>query len=678
VLGNADAIKKVQDQVDSYVLHNGLMSTGSGLLVQLDKIRSSTQGAIKDTEDKAKADREAGVATTSYADAVSKTTTVTQDNTDATQDNTDTLEKWIKAQWAAADAALALSGSYTGFERMLDTTAESTDKLVKSTKHKTDLTNLDTKAGQDAKDILDKIASSTLTHVKAMEKAQEPQKKITSEIERGREALVKQARQMGFSETAIADLVAKYDLLPENVTTTIDENGASTAQTRIDNLLTSVKKLPKKQQAEILSTFNTKGLEAAEAALNKIDKKTVHPKIDPQLTKSTVVVKVVRGSGGSGGGRADLDNADGGILASSLAGIIREFASGGFGQPQIRPFQGAAGVLWGEQGSGPWEAFISGAPQKKIRSRAIASDVVGRLGGVAQFADGGIAEPTWNGMPLSYWKDELKTNLELTRLQISIRDLKKSLVETETYNPPGKKKKATRLKLRGLDAVEARQQLAEDENELKLSLLAQQLNASKSGTIDAQIAAWQTADQNSRDAWQQAQQDATDAQQAADQLASQSASNAQKWMDQYMTGSSYADLLANMNAGANSLVDFQNGLARLQNQGLNKTVLDYIAGTGSADLLNDVIAQGKAGIDALNGVTTNLATATDSLGKAQASSDYTTAPVLNNVTLPSYMTSGSAGASGSLVDSRQVVFQITQSDPYAVAVAVDQKLRYLT
>ena len=468
---------------------------------------------------------------------------------------TTSLKDLVTAMFAEADTALSLSGSQVSFERMLDNTAAATKKLVKETKNKTDLTNVDTKAGQNAKDILNQIAAGTISRVEAMAKANASQKSMTTETERGREALVKQARQMGFSEGAITNMVAKYDLIPQNISTTIKENGSADAQQRIDDLLARIKKLPKSQRADIEATFNNKGIKAAETALDKIDHTTAHPKIDPQLTKSTVVVKVVRGSGGSGGGRADLDNADGGILGLLGQHLVRQFASGGFGQPQIRPFQGAAGVQWGEAGSGPWEAFISGAPQKKARSIAIWREVGQRLLGgfsagalLGAFADGGIAEPTWNGQTLSYWQDQLKTPLELTRLEISIRDLKKDLSERETYRDHGRKK--TRLKLRNLDRTEAQQQLAEDQTELNLALKAKQLNESKSGTIEAQIAAWDAANAAAQAAADAAQQAAQQAQDAAQQTASQAASNSASLMADYMQGSSVADLIANMQAGA--------------------------------------------------------------------------------------------------------------------------------
>ena len=61
-------------------------------------------------------------------------------------------------------------------------------------------------------------------------------------------------------------------------------------------------------------------------------------------------------------------------------------------QSQIRP-AGGTGVRWAEEGAGPWEAFISGHPAKRWRSRWLLQEVAARLGGQVawtSYADGGI------------------------------------------------------------------------------------------------------------------------------------------------------------------------------------------------------------------------------------------------------------------------------------------------
>lgn len=88
------------------------------------------------------------------------------------------------------------------------------------------------------------------------------------------------------------------------------------------------------------------------------------------------------------------ENKSGGLYAGS--GMVQAMASGGFASigsqlPQIR-VAGGRGILWAEEGAGPWEAFVSGHPGKRSRSRSITEEVARRLGGQVAWsmADGGI------------------------------------------------------------------------------------------------------------------------------------------------------------------------------------------------------------------------------------------------------------------------------------------------
>ena len=88
------------------------------------------------------------------------------------------------------------------------------------------------------------------------------------------------------------------------------------------------------------------------------------------------------------------------VRSGGSAPLVKAYADGGLAfdgaftgaQPRIAK-AGGRGILWAEEGAGPWEAFISGHPAKKVRSRGIAEDTVDRLGGaitwVKPMADGG-------------------------------------------------------------------------------------------------------------------------------------------------------------------------------------------------------------------------------------------------------------------------------------------------
>lgn len=165
-------------------------------------------------------------------------------------------------------------------------------------------------------------------------------------------------------------------------------------------------------------------------------------------TGATVWIREKR-TGKDHGGGAQTSNADGGIHENG----VKTFANGGFDEfgrpvqrvPQIR--SGSQGtVMWGEPETG-WEAYVSGKPSQKPRNRQILSEAAGRLGGSVQwFADGGFTEAV--------------SARELTGLRIRVRDIQRALKETE------KTRRGKRFALRGLDRLEARQELREARAEL--------------------------------------------------------------------------------------------------------------------------------------------------------------------------------------------------------------------
>lgn len=635
------------------------------------------------------------VATAAHPDLVEKLS----DTQKAAAGGAQSMEDYAKSVWAAANAVLETSGSQIGFERALDDTSTAVDKLVaaqkKAGKYK-DLTNPDTEAGRKGLEQLNQLSTATAAYTSNLIKNGGTQDEVRLAVARARKEFIDEAKSMGYSTEEAEALADARGLIPKNIKLETTEEGTVAAKERLKDLKDAIKDLPKKAQTKVESEFEKSGVDAAYAALAKIDGKAADAwinsmldrggidewkKYKPETKKAYVDVFNRQRQGGP-------KLADGGLIE----GLIQRFASGGtWGQPQVRPFQGAAGVNWGEQGSGPWEAFISGAPQKKDRSIAVWREVGHRLLGsfsaqdvVAGFADGGIAEPTWGGKALSYWQDQLHTPLQITQLKIEIRDLKKDL--SEKYS---KGKNKGQHKLKGLDRTEAIQKLAEAEAELDLALKAQKVNADKLGSIANRLASYEQQkdeQQASQEAAEKAAQQAQDAaeraaQQAADaaaQLASTSASNSASLMAQYMQGSSAQDLIANMAAGAQEITKFQNLLAGLQTAGLNASVTDWLMGKGTsaADLAQQILAGGQSTIDFLNTGVGQLRTAADALGAAQATGNYTPAPVLSAVTLPGYMQSGASGAA--VGNTYHSVFQITQSDPYAVAVAVDQQFRYLT
>ena len=211
---------------------------------------------------------------------------------------------------------------------------------------------------------------------------------------------------------------------------------------------------------------------------------------------------------------------------------------------------------------------------------------------------------------------------------------------------------------------------AEDEKELDLALKAAELNKSKDGTIEARLAAYESA-----------KTAADDAASAAESTASSIASSASSWASTFQTGSSLADLISNMQSGASQLAQFNDMVGQLKSNGLSSSMSSWLLsqGTSGISLAQQILAGGSDAIAMLNEASGNLNSASTAIATTQETGTYTKSPVLSTVHLPSYVTSGAAGPTtpGSIYAPRSATFNVTSSDPYGAAVIIDQQLRYL-
>ena len=228
---------------------------------------------------------------------------------------------------------------------------------------------------------------------------------ITSAVERNYDM----SEAMAFVRIEVENFGASLDALPEDVKTTLSTPGAQLSQEQVDLLnrtigevpgltnarvlapgarpskdevdafVRSVGNVPGLTEANIRTMADLYGVQVAQTAIDRIKDKTVT--IRTRYTTSGVQVAV----------------ADGGMFTTHAGRMVQAYASGGIHsigaqQPQIRP-AGGKGILWAEEGAGPWESFISGHPAKRARSRMIAGQTVRMLGGHVEwdrYADGGI------------------------------------------------------------------------------------------------------------------------------------------------------------------------------------------------------------------------------------------------------------------------------------------------
>ena len=388
--GEADAIARVNQALADYSnTTEGSRDQLAGLYSRqlLDFLAQQAAGlteAERAQRDKARADEEAGLSSNNLSTALKKQETQAEGAADG-------IKKLTTALYENQDAAIAITNSEVSFEQAIDDSRTAVEKLVKATKDHAKLQDLGTQAGRDAMTILTGLASKTEARVKTLIDENGAEEDILATMARGREAFANRARDLGYNEQQIADLIDTYMQVPENVTTDANVEGADGAKIRVDALFDAINRLPKDKQTKILSEFNNKGIEAAEDALAKIDKTTANPEIkttldDAAIKKAREELAKLRDKTINILIRQGRIQADGGMWEHFAAGGARDLS-------QLRPFQGDAGVTWGERGSGPWEAFISGAPQNRDRSLAIWSEVGRRLGADSEdhrFAQGAV------------------------------------------------------------------------------------------------------------------------------------------------------------------------------------------------------------------------------------------------------------------------------------------------
>ena len=220
--------------------------------------------------------------------------------------------------------------------------------------------DIGTEKGRKNQAALDGVARAALDQIGAMQTNGASQKQLQTTLNTSRDKLAAVADKFDMSKTEARKYAEQVLKTPAAVSTTI------TAKTEA-------------AKAQVA---------AFQSQINRLRGNTV------TITTRYVTVGTRQKAGGQ-----TKDAADGHVFVNGGGSLIKAYAAGGTfdgsfasAQPQVRS-AGGRGVLWAEEGAGPWEAFISGHPAKKVRSRGIAEDTVDRLGGaitwVKPMADGG-------------------------------------------------------------------------------------------------------------------------------------------------------------------------------------------------------------------------------------------------------------------------------------------------
>ncbi len=282
-------------------------------------------------------------------------------------------------------AAMSADEAESAFQESLDATRESADEHRGALEMTKGMLDLSTKGAREAAGSLRTLATDTKGASASIIEMGGSQEDAAAKMARGRAEFIKNATQMGLTKKEAERLADAYGLIPEDVKTEVSAPGAVNARQQTQAFIDRIKAIPQSKTAKIAAqTSGIGSLEYMKRLVDSMNSKSV-------TVRYTTVRRTIGGS--------TIDGADGHVLLNTGAGLVRSYAGGGFwdgtlgaAQPEIRS-AGGQGVRWAEEGAGPWEAFISGHPAKKVRSRGIAEDTVDRLGGaitwVKPMADGG-------------------------------------------------------------------------------------------------------------------------------------------------------------------------------------------------------------------------------------------------------------------------------------------------
>lgn len=335
-----DSMKKVQD-----ALGNGNRDMAAAR--EEIRLKSAAMG------DDAKATDSASAATDTFSAAQVQA----QQATEMAAKELDDLISSVENYGDTVNSALDATSAYEAAVDNATAALKENGKTVNKTKTALDL---HTKAGRDNDHALRGIATSALKAATANFENGRSVKSVTADVDKARGRFVDMATKMGLSRTAANKLADQLGLTKGNVS----------------SLSEAIKKTP--------TSHNTKMDVQTKAALAKLA--AFQSRInqlrgnDVRITTRYVTVGQKPGGGVNKGGGTVKDNATGNLYEYSGS-----FAGGGYAppigpqQPQIRT-AGGDGYRWAEHGAGPWEAYISGNPDKKARSLAIWEDTGRRLG----------------------------------------------------------------------------------------------------------------------------------------------------------------------------------------------------------------------------------------------------------------------------------------------------------
>lgn len=451
--------------------------------------------------------------------AMGDTTEATEGNTTAAKDNADAQKSLADALWDAQAAQMAARGDHLALEASYDNASGAAKEYREELVKKY-------RAQGKGVEAAEKAASADIKAGKAVDSNTESGRKNREELYRIVDAARAQRESMEKAGDSAADVNSEMDRAESQFRKVAKQMGLAKDET--EELVTELRQVKSKTVSVTVDLKKT-GVSTIQAI--------------PGKGHQLFTMKAYAGGGAITGGYPGRDSVPALLMPDEHVLTTED----------VKNLGGHQGVL---------------------RMRSLAGK------GLLRFASGGPVMPTYKGHSLDYWEDYLLTDLEYTRLQIQIKDLKADLAERETYyTGKGKKrKKRTRQKLRGLERTATTLELADAEEKLKLAKDAAKAYAG-SGTIDERVERYSQA----ADLWKSAAESLTKS--AGLSLDRVYTSHTNAMGDRWQTSreTTAADLAARIGEQATQVETFIGLLDQLRRAGASEALISDVMALGTIE-----------------------------------------------------------------------------------------------
>jgi hypothetical protein len=436
--GNADKAASAFDAIEAAATAQGY--TVEQLMTLFPQYKDALIGVAKEADNTA-------VATDTNASAVDTLAASTTAGTDSAEEYVDALKEVVDAQVEASGVVLSERDARRQYQQSIDDA---------------------TQALRDAAGVTDKMYDK-------QGKLTEQGKKLVEQYKKSGDALDITTQKGRDNQDALDGIASSGN----DVLKSMEENGATQEE---------LQKALKATRDDFVDQAQKMGLSKKEAKKLADQLGLIPGKVDVEVAVNTSRAKqqlddLIRKAGSLGGA---LVQATGGTPNRAPGVELPRNAEGG---PITGPGTGTSDSVAALLSNG--EHVWTAAEVKRAGGHGVVARMrAAAMGGLLRFASGG---PVVRGHSLEYWQERTATALELTQMQIRVRDLNADLKETRKT-----KKGKTVQVLTGLDRRQAQQELAQARKELADARTANQINKSNRGTIAHRIREDERADEQAK------------------------------------------------------------------------------------------------------------------------------------------------------------------------------------